>query len=50
MNKKSIVWIRDDFRLNRNPSLAYATKNHEFVSAIFIYNKIEYDYIRDCIS
>ena len=47
MNKKSIVWIRDDFRLNRNPSLAYATKNHEFVSAIFIYNKIEYDYIRE---
>ena len=39
MIKNSIVWIRDDFRLQDNPALSFATNNHEFVSAIYIYDK-----------
>jgi len=47
MNKNSIVWIRDDFRLQDNPALSFATNNHEFVSAIYIYDKKEFDNIRE---
>ena len=28
MIKNSIVWIRDDFRLQDNPALSFATNNH----------------------
>ena len=47
MIKNSIVWIRDDFRLQDNPALSFATNNHEFVSAIYIYDKKEFDNIRE---
>ena len=38
MTKKAIVWIREDFRIEDNEALATASKNHEFVSALYIYN------------
>ena len=38
MTKKAIFWIREDFRIEENEALAYATQNHEFVSALYIYN------------
>ena len=47
MIKNSIVWIRDDFRLQDNPALSFATNNHEFVSAIYIYDKKDFDNIRE---
>ena len=43
MNKNiGIFWLRKDFRLLRNEALAYASKNHEQVSAIYIYKKNEF--------
>ena len=47
MINNSIVWIRDDFRLQDNPALSFATNNHEFVSAIYIYDKKDFDNIRE---
>ena len=47
MIKNSIVWIRDDFRLQDNPALSFATNNHEFVSAIYIYDKKDFDNVRE---
>ena len=47
MIKNSIVWIRDDFRIQDNPALSFATNNHEFVSAIYIYDKKDFDNIRE---
>ena len=29
MTKKAITWIREDFRVENNPALSYATQNHE---------------------
>jgi len=34
-----IVWIKDDFRLENNSALIHASKNHDTVSAIYIFNK-----------
>ena len=42
-----IVWIRDDFRLEDNSALAYACKNHDSVSAIYIFNKDYFDNKRE---
>ena len=36
-----IVWIRDDFRLENNSALIHASRNHNTVSAIYIYNNDE---------
>ena len=47
MIKNCIVWIRDDFRLQDNPALSFATNNHEFVSAIYIYDKKDFDNVRE---
>merc|ERR1711991_138741 len=33
-----LVWIREDFRLDNNYALAYASENHESVIAFYIYN------------
>ena len=33
MTKNAITWIREDFRIEHNPALAYATQNHEYVVA-----------------
>ena len=29
MTKNAITWIREDFRIENNPALSYATQNHE---------------------
>jgi deoxyribodipyrimidine photo-lyase len=47
MSKHAVFWIRDDFRIKNNPALSYATNNHEFVSAIYIYNNLKFDQKRE---
>jgi deoxyribodipyrimidine photo-lyase len=47
MTKKAIVWIREDFRVENNEALAYASQNHEFVNAIYIYNSKNFDKKRE---
>ena len=42
-----IVWIRDDFRLENNSALIHASRNHNTVSAIYIYNKEYFDNKRE---
>ena len=38
MSDTGIFWIRDDFRIENNPALSFATQNHDNVIALFIYN------------
>ena len=47
MTKNAIAWIREDFRIEHNPALSYATQNHENVIALFIYNKADFDHKRE---
>ena len=47
MTKNAIAWIREDFRIEHNPALSYATQNHENVIALFIYNKADFDNKRE---
>ena len=47
MTKNAITWIREDFRIEHNPALSYATQNHENVVALYIYNKVEFDNKRE---
>ena len=47
MTKNAITWIREDFRIEHNPALAYATQNHENVAALYIYNKADFDNKRE---
>ncbi len=47
MTKKAVVWIREDFRIENNEALAIATQNHEFVSALYIYNPKNFDKKRE---
>ena len=47
MTKKAIVWVREDFRVENNEALAYACQNHEFVSALYIYNSKNFDKKRE---
>ena len=47
MTKKAVVWIREDFRIEENKALAYATHNHENVSALYIYNSKNFDKKRE---
>ena len=47
MIKNSIVWIREDFRIDHNPALSYATQNHDNVVALYIYNKTDFDNQRE---
>ena len=43
MKKKiGFFWLRDDFRLNRNIALQYATKNHDQVIAVYLYKQIKF--------
>ena len=46
-NKKALVWLRDDFRTNRNNALIYASENHNQVSAVYIFNPEEYENKRE---
>ena len=43
MSGTGIFWIRDDFRIENNPALSFATQNHENVIALFIYNNKNFD-------
>ena len=43
MTKNAITWIREDFRIENNPALSFATQNHENVLALYIYNKNDFD-------
>ena len=47
MNNTGIFWIREDFRIENNPALSFATQNHENVVALYIYNKIDFDNKRE---
>ncbi len=47
MTKNAIVWIREDFRIEHNPALSYATQNHADVIALYIYNKKDFDNKRE---
>ena len=47
MTKNAITWIREDFRIEHNPALAYATQNHDNVIALYIYNKSDFDNKRE---
>ena len=38
MSSKAIVWIREDFRIHHNQALSYAARNHDQVTALYIYN------------
>ena len=47
MKKNAIFWIREDFRIENNPALSYASQNHDNVIALFIYNKNDFDKKRE---
>ena len=47
MTKNAIAWIREDFRIDHNPALSYATQNHENVIALYIYNNNDFDKKRE---
>ena len=38
-----LVWLKDDFRLNKNSALIEATKKHDQVCAFFLYKKQKYE-------
>ena len=40
--KIGLVWIRDDFRINKNLALSNATHKHKEVVAFFVYKKNKY--------
>ena len=37
-----VVWLRNDFRILKNDALIYASKNHEYVCALYIYKKKDF--------
>ena len=37
-----VVWLRDDFRILKNDALIYASKNHQYVCALYIYKKKDF--------
>ena len=39
MNKIGIFWLREDFRIENNQALSFATQNHQIVSALYIFNQ-----------
>ena len=47
MTKKAIVWIREDLRIEKNEALAFASQNHEIVSALYVYNSKNFDKKRE---
>ena len=47
MKSTGIFWIREDFRIENNPALSFATNNHENVVALYIYNNNEFDNKRE---
>ena len=47
MKNKGLVWIRDDLRIDNNSALINASLNHDYVSAVYIYNKDKFDNKRE---
>ena len=47
MSEIGVTWIREDFRIDNNAALSYATQNHDHVIALYIYNKSDYDNKRE---
>ena len=47
MSDTGLVWIREDFRIENNAALSYASQNHQNVIAFFIYNNNDYDNKRE---
>ena len=47
MKSTGIFWIREDFRIDNNPALSFATNNHDSVIALYIYNNNEFDNKRE---
>ena len=47
MSDIGIVWIREDFRIENNAALSYASQNHDQVVALYIYNNGDYDKKRE---
>ena len=43
MSSTGIFWIRDDFRIENNPALSFATQNHDCIVALYIYNNNDFD-------
>ena len=41
-NNNGVVWIRNDFRIQKNDALTYATQNHDHVCAIYIFKKKDF--------
>ena len=35
MTKNAIFWIREDFRIEHNPALSYASQNHDNVCLLY---------------
>ncbi len=47
MTKNAIFWIREDFRIDHNPALSFASQNHDNVIGLFIYNRFDFDKKRE---
>ncbi len=47
MSNIGIFWIREDFRIDNNPALSFATQNHDNVIALYIYNSNDFDNKRE---
>ena len=47
MANTALVWIRDDFRIQNNDALTYATNQHDAVTTVFIFNSKIFDHKRE---
>ena len=47
MANTALVWIRDDFRIQNNDALTYASNQHDAVTAVFIFNTNIFDHKRE---
>ncbi len=47
MSSTGIFWIREDFRIENNPALSFATQSHDNVIALYIYNNNDFDNKRE---
>ncbi len=47
MSSTGIFWIREDFRIENNPALSFATQYHDNVIALYIYNNNDFDNKRE---
>ena len=47
MANTALVWVRDDFRIQNNDALTYATNQHDAVTAVFIFNSNIFDHKRE---